>query len=215
MCVYIHPLSHTEDQNVNRSVQTRTNAYKHPLSHNEVWSSLWERGCLYVGKGVFIRCGKGGAYKHPLSHTSFFTTAYSHQEYHIRTVDVRIIHLYSHNSFSYAHNHSHTHTNTPFSTLTTIPSPLLLRMGWLRLVGSLKLQVSFAEYRLFRALLQKRPTILRSLLVEASPYPPNYIGLPCLRKSYRHTQAPPFPHRQPFVFLYYCSFPELYITSHV
>jgi len=31
-------------------------------------------------------------------------------------------------------------------------------MGWLRLVGSLKLQVSFAEYRLFyRALLQKRP----------------------------------------------------------
>jgi len=32
-----------------------------------------------------------------------------------------------------------------------------LRMGWLRLVGSLKLQVSFAEHRLFyRALLQKR-----------------------------------------------------------
>jgi len=33
-------------------------------------------------------------------------------------------------------------------------------MGWLRLVGSLKLQVSFAEYSLFyRALLQKRPTM--------------------------------------------------------
>jgi len=31
-------------------------------------------------------------------------------------------------------------------------------LGWLRLVGSLKLQVSFAEYHLFyRALLQKRP----------------------------------------------------------
>ena len=31
-----------------------------------------------------------------------------------------------------------------------------LTMGWLRLVGSLKLYVSFAEYRLFyRALLQK------------------------------------------------------------
>ena len=44
-------------------------------------------------------------------------------------------------------------------------------MGWLRLVGSLKLYVSFAEYRLFyRALLQKRPIILRSLLVEATPY---------------------------------------------
>jgi len=44
-------------------------------------------------------------------------------------------------------------------------------MGWLRLVGSLKLQISFAEYGLFyRALLQKRPVILRSLLVDATPY---------------------------------------------
>jgi len=42
-------------------------------------------------------------------------------------------------------------------------------MGWLRLAGSLKLQVSFAEYHLFyRALLQKRHIILRSLLFEAT-----------------------------------------------
>ena len=41
---------------------------------------------------------------------------------------------------------------------------------WLQLVGFLKLQVSFAEYRLFyRALLQQRPIILRSLLIEATP----------------------------------------------
>ena len=34
-------------------------------------------------------------------------------------------------------------------------------MGWLRLVGSLKVQISFAEYRLFyRALLQKKPIVL-------------------------------------------------------
>jgi len=34
-------------------------------------------------------------------------------------------------------------------------------MGWLQSVGSIKLQVSFAEYRLFlRALSQKRPIIL-------------------------------------------------------
>jgi len=45
-----------------------------------------------------------------------------------------------------------------------------LYMGWLRLVGSLKLQVSFAKYRLFyRALLQKRPMILRSILIVATP----------------------------------------------
>jgi len=43
-------------------------------------------------------------------------------------------------------------------------------MRWLRLVGSLKSLVCFAEYHLFdRALLQKRPIILRSLLLEASP----------------------------------------------
>jgi len=43
-------------------------------------------------------------------------------------------------------------------------------MGWLRSVGSLKLQVAFAEYRLFyRALLQKRRIILRSLLIVATP----------------------------------------------
>jgi len=44
-------------------------------------------------------------------------------------------------------------------------------MGWLELVGSIKLQVSFAEYRLFyRALLQKRPIILSIPLTVATPY---------------------------------------------
>jgi len=44
-------------------------------------------------------------------------------------------------------------------------------MKWLGLVGSIKLQVSFAEYRLFyRALLQQRPIILSILLTKATPY---------------------------------------------
>jgi len=44
-------------------------------------------------------------------------------------------------------------------------------MGWLRLVGSLKLYVSLKNIGLFcRALLQKRPIILRSLLTIATPY---------------------------------------------
>jgi len=39
------------------------------------------------------------------------------------------------------------------------------------LVGSLKLQVSFAEHGLFyRALLQKKPIILRSLQIVVTPY---------------------------------------------
>ena len=56
--------------------------------------------------------------------------------------------------------------------------PVDENMGWLRLVGSLELQVSFAEYSLFyRALLQKGPIILRSLLIEATPY------LHCLQRQ--------------------------------
>jgi len=44
-------------------------------------------------------------------------------------------------------------------------------MGWLLLVGSSKLYVFSAKYRLFyRALLQKRPFILWSLLIIATPY---------------------------------------------
>jgi len=51
-------------------------------------------------------------------------------------------------------------------------SPMsIMAMGWLRLVGSIKLQVSFVEYCLFyRALLQKRPVILSILLTKATPY---------------------------------------------
>jgi len=47
-------------------------------------------------------------------------------------------------------------------------------MEWLRLVGSLKLHVSLKIIGLFcRALLQKRPIILRSLLIVATPYQKN------------------------------------------
>ena len=43
-------------------------------------------------------------------------------------------------------------------------------MGLLRLLGSLQLYVSFAQYSLFyMALLQKRPVISRSLLIVATP----------------------------------------------
>jgi len=46
-----------------------------------------------------------------------------------------------------------------------------LSMGWLRLVGSFKLQVSFAKEPYKRdCILQKRPIILRSLLIVATPY---------------------------------------------
>jgi len=54
--------------------------------------------------------------------------------------------------------------------------------GWLRLVGSSKLWVSFAEYRVFyRALLQKRPVILRSLRVEGT----RYVAFRCIIDFFR------------------------------
>ena len=67
-------------------------------------------------------------------------------------------------------------THKSASTCTELECATIMangRMRWLRLVGSLKSQVSFAEYRLcYRALLQKRPIILRSLLIVATPYRP-------------------------------------------
>jgi len=44
-------------------------------------------------------------------------------------------------------------------------------MGWLRLIGSLKLQVHFAkEPCKIDGILQERPVILRSLLIVDTPY---------------------------------------------
>jgi len=57
----------------------------------------------------------------------------------------------------------------------TQPTPLFTywyAMGWLRSVGSLKLHVSFAKEPYKRDdILQKRPIILRSLLIVATPCP--------------------------------------------
>ena len=60
--------------------------------------------------------------------------------------------------------------NIPIYTCIVCPQQGVYGVGWLRLVGSIKLQVSFAEYHLFyRALLQKRPQNLSILLSEATP----------------------------------------------
>ena len=57
-------------------------------------------------------------------------------------------------------------------------------MGWLRLVGTLKLHVSFAKEPYTRDdILQKRPLILRSLIIVATPYnilPPHTSATLCV-----------------------------------
>ena len=73
-------------------------------------------------------------------------------------VSIHIVYL----DFSH-HRHPH---RVLYETL-----PFIHGMGWLRSVGSMQLQVSFAEYCLFyRALLQKRLIILSILLTRATPY---------------------------------------------
>jgi len=53
----------------------------------------------------------------------------------------------------------------------TAPAHMWMTMGWLWVVGSLKLSVSFAKEPYKKDdILQKRPIILRSLLIVATPY---------------------------------------------
>jgi len=77
----------------------------------------------------------------------------------------------SHPSCTTTHTHPHA-KYTLFLFFLVLEGGLQSQcMGWLPLVGSLKSSVSFAEYHLlYRALLQKRPIIVRSLLIVATPY---------------------------------------------
>jgi len=63
-----------------------------------------------------------------------------------------------------------------YSVIKSGDSTSLYGMGWLRLVGSLIFQVSFAKEPYKRDyILQKRPMVLRSLLIVATPYVYMYL----------------------------------------
>jgi len=101
------------------------------------------------------------------------------------------------------HQHKYLQHNS-IKSLTWFLHMCLMR--WLRLVGSLKLYVSFAKYRLlYRALLQKRPMILRSLLIVATPYLHLTHSYPC-HNSFIHTNTcyttPSEVWHNSFIFLY-------------
>ena len=60
--------------------------------------------------------------------------------------------------------------HTDLMQLPQIMAVLESTTGWLQLVGSLKFQVSFAEYSLFyRALLQKRPIYFKGSTTRSHP----------------------------------------------
>jgi len=87
-------------------------------------------------------------------------------------------------TYGYAHVHTYmykyicnSHLNhTPKSFMyiyRTHNAVMYTYMGWLRLVGSIQLQVSFAKEPYQRDdILQKRPIILSILLTVATPYHP-------------------------------------------
>jgi len=82
-------------------------------------------------------------------------------------------------------------------------SSMLYGMGWLRLVGSFKLLVSFAKEPYKRDdILQKRPRISRSLLIVATPY--LYIHT-CIPHVYIPTYICTHPHtctRYGYIYIY-------------
>jgi len=97
--------------------------------------------------------------KHAVTHCS----ALQHAAMHCNTL-TRVMHTRARTC-----THAHLVGTTVARSLPLLASTVGL--GWLRSVGSIKLYVSLAEYRLFyRALLQKRPIILSILLTKATPY---------------------------------------------
>ena len=74
------------------------------------------------------------------------------------------------NTYIYVNN-THIHMCEQYTYILALKDRHRRDMWWLRLVGSVKLKVSSAEYSLFyRALLQKRAISLGSLLIVATPY---------------------------------------------
>jgi len=86
-----------------------------------------------------------------------------------------IYHVTRNNESCHTHKRVKSHVTMSHVTHYHQWSPLIMDliyggMGWLRLVGSLKLWVSFAKEPYKRdCVLQKRPIILRSLIIVATP----------------------------------------------
>ena len=113
-------------------------------------------------------------------HISIYAYIHLYVYMYINIISINVyifiyIHLYTrtfmcYNVFLYTHTTGYSPHVCMF--LQTDTNRLIHKhMGWLRLVGSFKLQVSFAKEPCKRDdILQKRPVILRCLLIEATTY---------------------------------------------
>ena len=96
---------------------------------------------------------------------------------HSLTPHPDVAHIYK----RHAHGEHCMHTKNILSCARSFSSRY--DMGWLRLVGSLELWVSFAKDFYKRDyILQKRPIILRSLQIIANPY---HMQTSCIRLNHR------------------------------
>jgi len=85
-----------------------------------------------------------------------------------------------------------------------------IHMGWLRLVGSIKLQVSFAKEHYQRdAILRKRPIILSILLTVATPYEWGWV------MPYEYGQVPLKLSDHIFIFISMSIYLSLYLFIYV
>ena len=115
--------------------------------------------CLYLHS---CKCVSIDVLTHTHTHTHTHIHMYTHTHTHAVSVCM-ITYTYMLHTHTCIYTCMHEHACQQMLTITLI--------GWLRLVGSLKLQVSFAEYCIFyRALLQKRPINSRSLLIVTTSY---------------------------------------------
>jgi len=125
------------------------------VTHERVVPHMWMRHCTCLNEACHT-------YEYVMSHIRMRHVTHINEscrsyEYVMPHIWIRLI----------THTNEACHTHEWVISVKSISHAT--HMGWLRLVGSLKSYVSFAEYHLFyRALLQKRPTILRSPLVEAT-----------------------------------------------
>jgi len=159
--------------------------YEHISYDVYTWIHTYAHTNIQTYKHAYIHSKDSLTHKHMYTHTntrSIIALLLLHDtQTHMRTHE----HAYMHvkNTATHEHMYTHTHTHAVSShcyysmninymmLYFVLIHREIITMGWLRLVGSLNLQVSSAEYSLFyRVLLQKRPIILRSLLIVATPY---------------------------------------------
>jgi len=137
--------------------------YEWVMSHIEwVMSHIWMIHATYLlRQHIATQTKHGNTWKNSHIYISHFTQRYLCVSFYHATL------VFMPHTSRDTHGNTN-HDNTKHGDSWDISN--IDTMGWLWSVGSLKLKVSFAEYRLFhRALLQRRPTILRSLLIVATP----------------------------------------------